>query len=103
LPLLQATLVRGASVFPHRCVPYAVGLARWFPDEWVVELDGVEEKHKRSLHFADHRFAMICFGRDDRVEKIETSPTRPKTGLSGSSCFGALIPHLRGADRDALR
>jgi hypothetical protein len=26
----------------------------------------------------DHRFAMICSGRDDRIEKIETSPLKPK-------------------------
>ena len=29
-------------------------------------------QNARSLHFADHRFAMICFGRDDRVERVSS-------------------------------
>jgi hypothetical protein len=28
-------------------------------------------------------FAMICFGRDDKVGEIETSPLKPKAGLNG--------------------
>jgi hypothetical protein len=37
----------------------------------------------RSLHSTDHRFAMICSGRDDRVGEILASPLKPKSGLSG--------------------
>jgi hypothetical protein len=43
----------------------------------------METLNTRSLHSTDHRFAVICSGRDDRVGEIGTFPVKPKPGLSG--------------------
>jgi hypothetical protein len=37
-------------------------------------------------------FAMICFGRDDKVGEIETSPLKPKAGLNGPPVINPTLP-----------
>lgn len=52
--------------------------------------------HSRSLRSADHRRAMICYGRDDRIEKIY--PELVEGDLVFVWCYvycavGSMTPH----------
>ena len=52
--------------------------SRFEPARSRVAGRSVETLNARSLHSTDHRFATICFGRDDRVGEIRTSPVKPR-------------------------
>jgi hypothetical protein len=47
-----------------------------FPRRYRASLTAGWRRNRTFLHSMDHRLAMICSGRDDRVEKIGTSPTQ---------------------------
>jgi hypothetical protein len=59
-------------------VPTFAKSQRWAGDRPMRTLNS------RSLHSTDHRFAMICSGRDDRVAGLNI-PSQAKPGLSGTA------------------
>ena len=90
---------------PSRPGPACTATTKGAPFLRVVFAQGWEPRtsaypmpafNSRSLHFTAHRFALTCFGRDDRGGKARTSPHKPKTRLVWATGPSSLTDHRHG-------